>query len=241
VRRRRAARVSPFLRRQLLIALAVAAALLLAFETTNLDTAFSALFYDPVSRAFPGRYDWFLEVVMHRWAKNLLWTFGLLCLAGWLLSLAVDRLRPLRRRLLFLTLALGLGPATVAGLKVATDKHCPWDLEIYGGNLPHVRLLEPRPEGLPPGRCFPAGHAAGGFALISLWFVWRRERPLAAAAALGIGFAGGLALGFGRIMQGAHFLSHNLWAAWVCWVVALLLHALILEGEAPPAQGAPAH
>jgi membrane-associated PAP2 superfamily phosphatase len=228
--------VSRIVRRQSLIALVLAAALLLAFETTSLDTAFSALFYDPASRGFPWRYDWFLEVVMHRWAKNLLWAFGLLCLAGWLLSFAVGALRPPRRRLLYLTLALGLGPAAVAGLKVATDKHCPWDLEIYGGSLPHVRLLEPRPEGLPPGRCFPGGHAAGGFALMSLWFVWHRDRPRRAAVALAAGFACGLALGFGRIMQGAHFLSHILWAAWVCWAMALLLYALILEREAAPSQ-----
>jgi membrane-associated PAP2 superfamily phosphatase len=55
-----------------------------------------------------------------------------------------------------------------------------------------------------------------------------------AAAALVIGFACGFALGFGRIMQGAHFLSHNLWAAWVCWMVALALWALILEPDSPP-------
>lgn len=229
-----AARVSPFLRRQLLIALAIAAALLLLFETTSLDTAISALFYDVDSRTFPWRYDWFLEVVMHRLAKNLLWAFGLLCLAGWMLSFALARLRPLRRRLLFLTLALGLGPAAVAGLKVLTDKHCPWDLEMYGGRLPYVRLLEPAPQDVPPGRCFPGGHASGGFALMSFWFVWRRERPRAAVAALGLGFACGFALGFGRIMQGAHFLSHNLWAAWVCWMVALALCALILEPDSPP-------
>lgn len=236
-----AVRLSPFVRRQALIALALAASLLLVFETTSLDTALSALFYDPASRAFPARYDWFLEVVMHRWAKNLLWAFGLLCLAAWLLSFTLEPLRPLRRRLLFLTLALGLGPAAVAGLKVATDKHCPWDLEMYGGSLPHVGLLEPRPAELPPGRCFPGGHASGGFALMCFWFVWRRERPRAAAAALGAGFAVGLALGFGRIMQGAHFLSHNLWAAWVCWVVALALYALILEPDSPPSRqtGAP--
>jgi membrane-associated PAP2 superfamily phosphatase len=231
-------RLSPFLRHQALIALALAAALLLVFETTSVDTALSALFYDPASRAFPARYDWFLEVVMHRWTKDLLWGIGLLCLAGWLLSFAVDRLRPLRRHLLFLTLALGLGPAAVAGLKVLTDKHCPWDLEMYGGNLPYVGLLEPRPANLPPGRCFPGGHAAGGFALMAFWFVWRRDRPRAAAAALVAGFACGFALGFGRIMQGAHFLSHNLWAAWVCWVVALALYALILEPE-PPATPQP--
>lgn len=234
-------RLSPFVRRQFVIALALGLGLLLVFESTSLDTAFSALFYDPAFRGFPRRYDWFLEVVMHRWAKNLLWAAGLLCLGVLLLSFALDRLRPLRRRLLFLTLALGLGPAAVAGLKVITDKHCPWDLQIYGGSLPHVRLLEPRPRDLPPGRCFPGGHAAGGFALMSFWFVWRRERPRAAAAALGIGFACGFALGFGRIMQGAHFLSHNLWAAWVCWVVALALYAPILEPDAPSSRqtGAP--
>jgi membrane-associated PAP2 superfamily phosphatase len=222
---------SPFLRRHLLAALGLAAALLLVFELTPLDAAIAGHFYDPGLGRFPLRDDWFLEVVMHGWAKAALFAFGFLVLAGLLLTLALRRLERWRRPLLFLFLALALGPGAVAALKSATGRHCPWDLEPYGGAYPHVRLLHERPPGVPPGRCFPGGHAAGGFALMSLYFLGHGRRPGLARAALAGGFAAGLALGFGRMLQGAHFLSHNLWAAWVCWVVALGLYALLLEGR----------
>jgi len=227
--------MSRFVRGQALIALALALALLLLFEATDLDRLVSDRLYDPVAGGFPLRHDWFLEAVMHRGAKIALYITGAGVLAGLGLSFVRPRLAPVRRALLFLVLALGLGPGAVAALKVATDKHCPWDLERYGGSLPYVRLLDAHPDGLPPGRCFPGGHAAGGFAWMSLWFVLRRRQPRLARVALAAGFAIGMALGFGRMIQGAHFLSHNLWAAWVCWVVALLLYALLLDGREPPA------
>jgi len=39
----------------------------------------------------------------------------------------------------------------------------------------------------------------------------------------------GLALGMVRVAQGAHFLSHNLWSALVCWLVILALYVAIME------------
>jgi membrane-associated PAP2 superfamily phosphatase len=64
---------------------------------------------------------------------------------------------------------------------------------------------------------------------MSLYFVFRRRRPRLALAWLGGGFLYGFGLGFGRVVQGAHFVSHNLWAALICWGVALLLYELILR------------
>ena len=132
---------------------------------------------------------------------------------------------------MFLLLSLALGPATVAVLKDTTNTHCPYDLQIYGGGAPYVRLLEHAPADAAPGHCFPGGHASGGFALMAFYFVWWRRRPRLAFAALGGGFAYGFGLGFTRLMQGAHFLSHNLWAAVVCWFVIVILYRLLLWDE----------
>ena len=48
------------------------------------------------------------------------------------------------------------------------------------------------------------------------------------------GLIAGLALGFGRMAQGAHFLSHVLWSGIVCWFVLLALYALILLPDMLP-------
>jgi len=43
-----------------------------------------------------------------------------------------------------------------------------------------------------------------------------RRQPLLAWAGLATGLGGGSVLGLGRMLQGAHFLTHTLWAGLVC-------------------------
>ncbi|MNC86134.1 hypothetical protein D3C83_17710 [compost metagenome] len=57
---------------------------------------------------------------------------------------------------------------------------------------------------------------------------WHKPR-LAGIALIG-GIVAGLALGLGRIAQGAHFFSHVLWSGLVCWLVIIALHSFILPG-----------
>ena len=58
-----------------------------------------------------------------------------------------------------------------------------------------------------------------------------------AATSPPVGFAAGLLLGMARVVQGAHFLSHNLWSGLVCWLVILALYLAIIG---PPASSQPA-
>lgn len=216
----------------LLLHLGPALVLLLALllkETTRLDRVVSDFFFDTATRTFPLRYDFFLDVVMHRWAKYWVIAIGIAVLAGCLLSLVVARLAKWRRLLLFLTLALGLAPAAVSALKAGSIRYCPYDLAAYGGYAPHLGLFDSTPPPLGPGHCFPGGHASAGFCLLAFYFVgYALKRPSLARAGLWTGIIAGLALGTGRVAQGAHFLSHNLWTGLICWTVIVLLYILIL-------------
>jgi membrane-associated PAP2 superfamily phosphatase len=171
---------------------------------------------------------------MHRWAKYLLLVVALIVLAGFAASFFRPGWRPQRRRMLFVFLAMVLGSGMVGLLKQTTNRHCPYDLDIYGGYAPYKKLLEPAASGIRPGECWPGGHASGGFGLMAFYFLWRRSRPRLAWAGLVTGLAYGSALGAGRMIQGAHFLSHNLWSALICWFVALLLYELLLRRDEQP-------
>lgn len=59
-------------------------------------------------------------------------------------------------------------PLAITMLKLATGRHCPWDMTNFGGSVAYQRLLEALPAGVKPGQCFPTGHAATGY----LWIVW---------------------------------------------------------------------
>ena len=60
----------------------------------------------------------------------------------------------------------------------------------------------------PPGHCFPAGHASGGFALLALG--WLSDRRAWRIAGTGTGLAAGSVMAAYQMAKGAHFLSHSL-------------------------------
>jgi len=202
---------------------------LLLMETTNLDRFVSDRFFDVASGTFPLRHDFFLDVVMHRWAKYLVILIGVMVLVTCLISLCTASLRQWRRLLVFLTLALGLAPAAVSTLKAGSSRYCPYDLAAYGGHAPHLGFFETAAAPLELGHCFPGGHASTGFCLLAFYFAgYVLRRPRLACAGLWTGILAGLLLGAARVAEGAHFLSHNLWTGLVCWTVIVLLYAAIL-------------
>jgi membrane-associated PAP2 superfamily phosphatase len=194
-------------------------------------------FFDPVAGVFPARGSVALEIVGHRLGKSLVWAIWLLMLAAAVTAPRIG-VPAVRRRVLWTTIAaMALGPAVVSTLKLFTGPRCPWDLKTFGGFAePATALLVSTGEA---GRCFPAGHASGGFSLFALYF---------AGIALGdtrlrrIGLWAGLVAGIGfsmvRMVQGAHFLSHNLWAAAVDWTLAMMVFAVV-GAPVPDAYAAP--
>ncbi len=85
------------------------------------------------------------------------------------------------------------------------------------------------------GQCFPAGHASGGFYLFA-WAVAIAGFSSSLARFVAVaGLISGLVMGLTRVAQGAHFLSHVLWSAWVSAALTLLLAKLILKSGEHPA------
>lgn len=89
------------------IPLALMAALLL-FDPSGLDFALARPFYEP-GQGFAGRYSFWLEDILHDRAKQAVILLGMAAVAGFLLSLLTARLRPWRRQLGYLVLALAVG------------------------------------------------------------------------------------------------------------------------------------
>ncbi|BCD86900.1 hypothetical protein PSm6_33070 [Pseudomonas solani] len=209
---------------------------LLVIEPTRLDFALADLFYRP-GEGFIGAHSFFLEDVMHDRAKQAVIAVALLALAGFVASCLYRPWYGLRRRLGYLVLAMGLSTAIVTPLKALTAVHCPWDLTRYGGVETYTPLLAERAPTAKPGRCWPGGHASSGFTFFALYFLLRdRNRRLARLALVGALALGGL-FSIGRMMQGAHFLSHNLWTALLDWLICLGCYRFMLY--APEVDEAP--
>jgi membrane-associated PAP2 superfamily phosphatase len=105
---------------------------------------------------------------------------------------------------------------------------CPWSLQAFGGQEVYSGLLEPRPATAKPGRCWPGGHASAGFSLMALFFALRDIRPRTARACLVFAITLGSVFSLGRMLQGAHFFSHNLWTFLFDWLICTLCYWLLL-------------
>jgi len=211
--------------RQALLMTLLAMLLLAVFENTALDLSLQAYFYDPLLGDFTLRRHWFFERVMHHGLKQacyvLLFFATGVCLFG-----IRGKLDWLPRRDAWLALVgMLLIPASIALLKQFTQRHCPWDVVDFGGYAPYVGLLGNLPDDIAQGKCFPAGHAAGGLAWIVWAIVLRESKPRLARLILIGSLTLGLLMGLARMAQGAHFLSHTLWSAWWAWALSLALAA----------------
>jgi membrane-associated PAP2 superfamily phosphatase len=214
-------------------------AALILFETTGVDLWIQDAFYNRASG------EWLVDanarwprVFFYNGPKYLIIAFGLGCMvlaagpAAWRQRFGV----PLNGRadLWIVVLTLAAVPGLIGWSKATTNVFCPSEIERYGGDVPYVRVLEHYPEGKRParrGRCFPAGHASGGFALLSLAGLARtsRGRRLGVAAGLALG----VWMGAYQMLKGAHYLSHTVITALVAWLIFLLWRRLLRRTSAP--------
>ena len=148
------------------------------------------------------------------------------CVLSVLLFVAglVLRRREWVRAGLLLSLSCAATPLLVASLKAVTGIYCPRQLALFGGEAPYRHLFSTSVP-VSGGRCFPGGHASGGFALTMLFFCFSSRR--AKAAALAASLALGWTMGLYQMMRGEHFLSHTVVSMLLAWQMNILLVLLV--------------
>ena len=173
------------------------------------------------SQGFALQDNWFMVNIAHEGARKLAWAIvlGLSLMIWWPVGLL--RQLPYVRRVQLVVGAL-ISLAVMAALKRLSATSCPWDLAEFGGIAHYVSHWSWGVTDGGGGHCFPAGHASAGFAFISGYFALRHDLPRAARRWLAVALVAGFALGLAQQMRGAHFMSHTLWTAWLCWTSAWL-------------------
>lgn len=174
------------------------------------DFSLTRMWFDPVSQQFPWKNNFWLDLINHRIAKDVIIVIAVMAL----LTGIIKR----NSRLILVALLTGVGPLVVGVLKATSAHSCPWDLIEFSGKAVSYPLFSAIPLNSGPGRCFPGGHASSGFGVMALFFWFYPQRPRLAWLSLLLGAVLGMLMGYGQIMRGAHFLSHNLWAGWWVWL-----------------------
>jgi len=201
---------------------------IMIWDATGFDLAMALPLGGP--NGFPLRNAFLLTTVLHTGGLIASWAVALwICVGVWLPSGPLMRL-DLRQRV-----QLAITPMVVvlavSTLKAFSTTSCPWHMTAFGGAahwVSHWTLGSGGDGG--PGHCFPAGHAAAGFAFIGGYFVFRERDPFTARAWLLSALLAGFLLGGAQQVRGAHFMSHTLWSAWICacgaWLVDLAARSL---------------
>ena len=231
-------------RSEIILLLAAAVLATLPFWFSDLDIRLARLFYFPghAGTAWPMEF-WPLWRFFYHAAPVVSALLGLGALL-WLGYIQITgqqwSLRPYLL-LVFLTFLIGSG-LLVNGLFKDHWRHPrPRQTVELGGDKTYV---PPLAIGRESGKSFPSGHASVGFALVSLWFVWRRRRFGLALFFLLASIALGLTMGMGRMAAGGHYFSDVLWSGIILYATAFALYyyvlkiprreAALLEGQAPP-------
>ena len=191
---------------------------------TPLDHALTAVFYDPAARTFPLRDETFWAVIMHSGLKYLSVALWFALLAAWLGLRRRPWWQQYHRSAGFTLLVAPLAALTVSSLRTLSGHSCPWELTLYGGTAEYFRFFDAVPLNPGSGRCAPSGHAASGFAWLTAYIALRGVNLTKARITLAFSLSLGVLTGLTQLARGAHFLSHVLLTAWICFAVAWACH-----------------
>lgn len=210
------------------------------FEATGIDLWVQDHLYNFQTHAWlvDAKSAW-PRLLFYTGPKALLWVFGVLLFglacapSHWRARLPLPGLK--RRDLWVVVGTMALAPVLVGIGKIVTNVFTPNQIRHYGGFAPYVKVLEGYPVDDHPkkrGRGFPAGHASGGFALLALagLAATRRGRVVG----VGVGLAVGWMMGLYQMLKGAHYLSHTVLSALLCWIVFLSLRRALKPAQPDP-------
>ena len=202
--------------------------LLIFFNQSDVDSTLQNLLFDfKNNRWLIDRNEPTLKLIFYTLPKLLLGALILLSIASLTFFKNKEFTKKYRKQIILIFLGITITALIAGNIKKFTNIYCPNQLEIYDGNYPYVKILEPYPANFiqeKRGYCFPAGHAVTGFCLMILFFIQAKKRQ----RILGLSFSIilGWILGFYQMAKGAHFFSDTLISMLVCFLLATIIAKL---------------
>lgn len=174
---------------------------------------------------FAWRESWLTAQLIHQGGRLLSWVMiGFILLVNLRPRQVLPGLTRGERLGWLLTTLLCL--VVVSLIKRTSLTSCPWDLAEFGGTAHYISHWAFGLRDGGGGHCFPSGHASAAFAFLSGGWVLARAYPRLARAWLVGVIALGVVYGVGQMLRGAHYPSHTMWTAWICWALTLAVTQL---------------
>ncbi|MEN4045026.1 MULTISPECIES: phosphatase PAP2 family protein [Sulfurimonas] len=189
--------------------------------------------------------DQFFDFTTHKWVlfwgeqpykfifydgiKKLLIAFAVSLLLALIFFRKTKLVNDYKRGMIIVILSAIFVPLIASSIKGETNMPCPKDEVRYGGVYPRTAVWQNYTHEFKlhhhKSKCWPAGHASGGFALLSLIFLFhkRRNKIIASAVALTIGWS----MGLYKMVIGDHFFSHTVITMILAWLIILLIAKIV--------------
>jgi len=193
------------------------------FESTAIDITLQDYFYHS-QQWLIDKDNQILRLIFYDGIKKIFIFFVFFVLIALLFFRHTQIVQEYKQGLLVVLLSCVIVPLVVSGLKATTNIPCPKDISHYNGKYPYVTVFSSYPKDFQQQgkiKCFPAGHASGGFALLSLFFLFKRKRnqKIALISVMILSWS----IATYKMLIGDHFLSHTLVTMLLAWMLILLI------------------
>lgn len=149
---------------------------LFVFQYSNIDIEIQEYFYNFNTKEWIwDRKEPISNLLLYTGLKKTLIVFAVIVLFTLVIFWKKELIQKYKAGMIIIVLSSILVPATVISLKNETNTPCPKNIEHFNGSYPDIKVFDSYPKDFKQEgkiRCWPAGHASAGFALMSLFFLF---------------------------------------------------------------------
>lgn len=213
------------LNKQIVITALFLIAVIALFQFTELDIFVQNFFYNfEIKKWLIDKNEPILKFFLYDEIKILLFIIGVAIFLSLIFLRKKKLIQEYKKGLTIVLLSAIFVPLIIGSLKAITNTPCPCNIVHFNGSYPEIKVFDSYPKDfiqMSKIKCWPAGHASGGFALMALFFLFKtaKNQKRALVVALIIGWS----MGTYKMLLGDHFLSHTIITMIMAWLIILII------------------
>ena len=215
--------------KQIILTFIILVSTIILFSYTNFDENIQNYFYNFET------HKWILDknlqpyqFIFYKGIKIVLIFIAIL----FLIAYFIPKFHNYKKEILVIVLSSIFIPLIIGFLKKETNMPCPKNRIEYGGIYPKTKVWQHYPKDFKVSKkikCWPAGHASGGFALMSLFVLFKKRKTKILVLIFGIII--GWVMGIYKMLIGDHFFSHTLITMEIAWLIILIINFLVRKNN----------
>jgi membrane-associated PAP2 superfamily phosphatase len=213
------------LNKQILLTAIILIAVLALFQFSNIDILVQNFFYNFETKSWIiDKDEPILKFFLYDGLKNALIIIAVAILFSLIFFRKKALIQEYKKGLIIVLLSAILVPSIIGSLKAITNTPCPCNIVDFNGTYPDIKVFDSYPKDFvqtSKAKCWPGGHASGGFALMALFFLFKT--PINKKRALIAGLVVGWSMGTYKMLLGDHFLSHTIITMIIAWLTILII------------------